>query len=404
MVKSKSITSLSKFSCTGCKMCGDVCPKHCISFKEDIEGFFYPTVDESRCVDCGLCAKKCPALNVCVNEKPDYVYSAFASDKCKKDTGSSGGVFSLLASCLINDGGVVYGAAFDDRLKLEHRRIVEIEDLRPLCKSKYLQSDCSGIYSNVKKDLQNGSLVLFVGTPCQCQALQNYVGDNLREKLLIVDFVCPGVPNQRLFDENIRWNNRIFGNVRSVEFRYKGSKVQHPQTLKLEYEKNGKEKTVLRMHYQDPFYFGFQKHITLRPSCYQCQWAKPNRCSDITLADFWGIEKANVGLDSKRGVSCLLLNTTIGKGYFEIIKHKLDGVNALPIDFAVNNNGCLESTTLKPKNRDAFFADWINEGYDAVVARYLTSKRKWVFDLYYKIPKPIRKIVRKLMENRMKYE
>lgn len=77
-------------------MCGDVCPKHCISFKEDIEGFFYPTVDESRCVDCGLCAKKCPALNVCVNEKPDYAYSAFASDKCKKDTGSSGGVFSHL--------------------------------------------------------------------------------------------------------------------------------------------------------------------------------------------------------------------------------------------------------------------------------------------------------------------
>ena len=404
MVKSKSITSLSKSSCTGCKMCGDVCPKHCISFKEDIEGFFYPIVDEDKCIDCGLCAKKCPALNVNLKEKTDNAYSAYASDKYYKDTGSSGGVFSVLASYVINYGGVVYGAAFNDRLILSHRRIVEIDDLRPLCKSKYLQSDCSGIYSNVKKDLQDGSLVLFVGTPCQCQALQNYVGDNLRKNLLVVDFVCHGVPNQKLFDENLKWNDKKFGKVSSVEFRYKGSKVQHPQTLKLVYEKKGKNKAILRIHYEDPFYFGFQKHITLRPSCYQCQWAKPERCSDITLADFWGIEKVNIGLDSKKGVSCLLLNTEKGRDCYDKIKQKLDGLNALPIDFAVKNNGCLGSATLKPKNRDSFFNDWKNEGYDAVVAKYLTSKRKWVFDLYYNIPKPIRKIVRKLMENRMKYE
>lgn len=385
-------------------MCGDVCPKHCISFKEDIEGFFYPIVDEDKCIDCGLCAKKCPALNVNLKEKTDNAYSAYASDKYYKDTGSSGGVFSVLASYVINYGGVVYGAAFNDRLILSHRRIVEIDDLRPLCKSKYLQSDCSGIYSNVKKDLQDGSLVLFVGTPCQCQALQNYVGDNLRKNLLVVDFVCHGVPNQKLFDENLKWNDKKFGKVSSVEFRYKGSKVHHPQTLKLVYEKKGKNKAILRMHYEDPFYFGFQKHITLRPSCYQCQWAKPERCSDITLADFWGIEKVNIGLDSKKGVSCLLLNTEKGRDCYDKIKQKLDGLNALPIDFAVKNNGCLGSATLKPKNRDSFFNDWKNEGYDAVVAKYLTSKRKWVFDLYYNIPKPIRKIVRKLMENRMKYE
>lgn len=404
MVKSKSITLLPKSSCTGCKMCGDMCPKHCISFKEDIEGFFYPIVDEDKCIDCGLCAKKCPALNVNIKEKTANAYSAYASDKSYKDTGSSGGVFSVLASYVINCGGVVYGAAFNDRLVLSHRRVVEIDDLRPLCKSKYLQSDCTGIYCKVKNDLLLGSFVLFVGTPCQCQALQNYVGDNLRKNLLVVDFVCHGVPNQKLFDENLKWNDKKFGKVSSVEFRYKGCKVQHPQTLKLVYERKGKDKAILRMHYQDPFYFGFQKHITLRPSCYQCQWAKPERCSDITLADFWGIEKVNIGLDSKKGVSCLLLNTEKGMDCYDKIKQKLDGLNALPIDFAVKNNGCLGSATLKPKNRDSFFNDWKNEGYDAVVVKYLTSKRKWVFDLYYNIPKPIRKIVRKLMENRMKYE
>lgn len=404
MGKDKSIVSLQKFSCTGCKMCGDVCPKHCISFEEDVECFFYPTVDEDSCVDCGLCAKKCPALNIFVNEKADVAYSAYASDKKKKDSGSSGGVFSVLASHIINEGGVVYGAAFDEKLTLRHIRVASIDILQALCKSKYLQSDCTGIYQKVKDDLKAYSCVLFVGTPCQCQALLNFIGEGQRDKLLIADFVCHGVPSQRLFDENIKWGKKKFGNVKNIEFRYKGNKVKHPQTLNMVYEKNGKKNSVLRMHYQDPFYFGFQKHITLRPSCYQCQWARPERCSDITLGDFWGIEKSEIALDSKNGVSCVLLNTGKGREYFEQIKKGLDGLNELPIDFAVENNGCLKDATLMPKCRKYFFADWRKEGYDTVVNKYLVPKRKWVFDLYYNIPTPIRRIVRKLMDKRMRYE
>ena len=279
-----------------------------------------------------------------------------------------------------------------------------MEELRSLCKSKYLQSDCTGVYSMVKDDLQAGLSVLFAGTPCQVQALRNFLAGKNDDKLLVVDFVCHGVPNQKLFDENQIWNGKRYGKVKSIEFRYKDKKVLHPQTLKIVYEKDGKEKSILRMHYQDPFYFGFQKHITLRPSCYRCQWAKPERCSDITLADFWGIEKANLGLDSKTGVSCLLLNTSKGISAFSQIQSQLTGVNALPIDFAVTNNGCLGNATQMPKSRDEFFEDWQRQGYDVVVNKYLVPKRKWIFDLYYGIPKPIRKIVRKLMDNRMKYE
>lgn len=396
--------SLSKFSCTGCKMCGDICPKHCILFEEDTEGFFYPIVDEAHCVDCGLCVKKCPVLNTCVKEKTDFAYSAFASDKSQKDTGSSGGIFSVLASLIINKGGVVYGAAFDEMLTLKHTRTASIEKLRPLCKSKYLQSDCTGIYQKVKNDLQTGSYVLFVGTPCQCQALQNFIGDKLSEKLLIVDFVCHGVPNQKLFDENLEWNERKYGKVVSVEYRYKGKKVLHPQTMNIVYMKGEKKKSILRLHYQDPYYFGFQKHITLRPSCYQCRWAKPERCSDITLADFWGIEKTELGLDSKQGVSCILLNTDKGQSFFNMIQGYLDGINKLPVDFAVENNGCLGGPTKMPNSRSVFFEDWHNEGYNVAVNRHLVSKRKWMFDLYYCLPTNIRTIVRKLMDKRMKYE
>lgn len=404
MLKSKSIQTLSKQACTGCKMCGDVCPKNCITFIEDEEGFFYPYVNEKNCIDCGLCSIKCPAINMSPNESPLVAISGYASDKKVKNTGSSGGVFFILASATLKEGGVVYGAAFDEQLKLKHHRVDEIGNLRPLCKSKYLQSDCTNIYNQVREDLIAGKKVIFAGTPCQNQALKNFVGKTLCEKLLLVDFVCHGVPNQKLFDENLEWNKTKFGKVKSIEFRYKGKNVQHPQTLKMVYEENGIEKSILRMHYQDPFYFGFQRHITLRPSCYQCQWAKSERCSDITLADFWGIEKANVGLVSNEGISCILLNTETGHNIFSSVKTTLSGVMEFPINFAVENNACLGSATAMPECRDNFFEDWNKDGYDAVVVKYLVSKRKWIFDAYYAIPTPIRKIIRKLMENRIKYE
>lgn len=398
----KNIEQLPKTSCTGCKMCADICPSQCIQFAEDEEGFFYPTVDDERCIDCGRCLRNCPAKRVMLHPRVCQVQSAYASQRAIHDSGSSGGLFYLFAETVLNEGGVVYGASFDKNLLLKHRRAEKQSELRSLCKSKYVQSDCSGIYLQVKTDLQSGKTVLFSGTPCQCQALHNFIGEKMANHLVLVDFVCHGVPNQHLFDDNIQWNARKYGNIRSIEFRHKGG--PHPQMLKMVYEKDGKEKTCLRLHYQDPYYFGFQKHLTMRPSCYECLWAKPERCSDITIADFWGIEKLDKGLDSKKGVSCIAPNTEKGKSLFQKIRPQLSGVFSIPIEFAIANNECLGNSTRKPENRSRFFEDWIDNGYDYVVEKYLTPKRKLIFDIYYAIPGPVRKIVRKLMDNRMKYE
>lgn len=404
MAINKSISTLGNSSCCGCYLCADACPKGAITFQMDIEGFFYPIVNEDSCINCGICSQKCPALNVNLLAKNQEVISAYAKESIVRDSGSSGGVFGLLAESILKQNGKVYGAAFDKSLNLKHQGIEKEKDLRPLCKSKYLQSNCYGIYRKIKEELKLGKLVMFCGTPCQCQALSNYLNNKQKASLLLVDFVCHGVPNQRLFDDNINWNKKKYGNVKYIEFRYKGKNVLHPQTLKMVYEKKGDEKTLLRMHYQDPYYFGFQKHIFLRPSCYECQWSKAQRCSDITLADFWGIEKTTMKLDSKKGVSCLLINTPKGNSLFISIKSKLNGVNVFPINFALENNDCLGTPTKKPKNRDDFFSEWNKAGYDIVVSKYLTPKRKWIFDVYYNLPSFLRRIIRRIMDKRMKYE
>jgi len=403
MNKSKSIACLSKDECTGCRLCGDCCTKSSISFREDKEGFFYPIVDESTCVDCGLCAKVCPALHVEQYDRGKKSYAVYANETMKREAGSSGGFFGLLAERVLDGGGRVWGAAFDDRLKLVHRQADNLQELSPLLKSKYIQSDLTGVYAQIKRDLKEGILTLFCGTPCQVNALKNFVGRN-NENLILVDFVCHGVPNQRLFDMSIRWyeaKHKV--KVDWFQFRYKGKGVKHPQTFALRHA--GEEKVRIGLHYQFPYYFGFQKYMTLRPSCYQCKWACSERCGDITLGDYWGIEKFVPQLNAKDGVSMILCNTKKGEELLNTLIEE-DKVTAysLSLDNAIECNGCLQGASPMKKEREVFFQHLREWKFKQVVNEHLTPKKKWIFDFYYGIPKPIRDIVRKVMDKRMKYE
>lgn len=400
-----NIASLPHDQCTGCRCCADVCPKECISFKKDSEGFFYPSVDESACISCSICKKVCPAFEPSFNARSSEAVAAFATDPISRHDGSSGGVFGLLSRLVLSEGGKVWGAAFDDNLKLKHASACTPEGLKPLMRSKYIQSDTTGVFRQIEEDLRNGIPTLFSGTPCQCNALLNAVKLG-REKLVTVEVVCHGVPSQDLFDRTIAWwEEKHRCKVNSFTFRSKPVGALHPQAYSVEYACGSRRKTKHGLHYQFPYYFGFQKYITLRPSCYNCRWATPERCADITLADFWGIEKFDNNLNAKEGVSAILINTEKGKSLLDKLKDKgMIESKTFPIECLLSNNGCLSAPTKLKPEREAFFAAIGSQPFNDVIQRYLKPRRKWIFDLYYGMPGFLRKIVRRLMDKRMKYE
>ncbi|MBR3938378.1 MAG: Coenzyme F420 hydrogenase/dehydrogenase, beta subunit C-terminal domain [Bacteroidales bacterium] len=397
-----TIEILSKNQCTGCMLCGDVCIKSSIIFKEDDEGFLYPSIDKDTCIECGACVKTCPALNPQKHTTSPTSYAAYANDINARNIGSSGGIFGLVAEEILNKGGRIWGAAFDEKIHLIHSKADNIEELKPLLKSKYIQSNLKGVYSQIKKDLNEGLFTLFCGTPCQVNALRNYVGEN--ENLLLVDFVCHGVPNQILFDKTIKWYEKKHNvEVSWFQFRYKSSKVKHPQSYAIQHK--GDKKIRIGLHYQFPYYFGFQKYITLRPSCYQCKWACSERVGDITLGDYWGVEKYIPELCAKDGVSMIICNSQKGLNTFnQLVNNNIIVAKPLTIDNAISENGCLSKPSIEKKERNEFFRHLKEWPFDDVVKIHLTPRKKWIFDLYYAIPKFIRNIVRKLMDKRMRYE
>ena len=403
MQNNRSIESLPLNDCCGCAVCADTCPIRCISMKKMQDGFIYPVIDNTICNNCGLCAKKCPSLNPVTNLPQATAYAVYAKSLNRRNSGSSGGIFGLLAEVVLNEGGKVGGAAFSENLKLMHTCVSHNNELTPLLKSKYIQSNLSDVYRQVLWDLKSGIYTLFCGTPCQCNALKNYVGSHT-DKLLLVDFVCHGVPSQDLFDKTIDWYEKKYKvKVTSFTFRYKGKGVKHPQSYMCMHE--GDTKPHIGLHYQFPYYFGFQKYITLRPSCYSCKWATLSRSGDITLGDFWGIEKYNKSLHSSEGVSMVIANTQRGRAIFDSLLNTGQLIcEEVPVDYAVSNNGCLSAPSKLKSEREQFFKELQVLPFDQVVKKYLTPRKKWIFDLYYAIPSFLRKIVRRLMEKRMKYE
>lgn len=378
--------------CCGCRACGDVCPKTCISFISDKEGFAYPVVDSVNCIDCGKCAKVCPVLNINKGESvSSSSVACYAKEEERRMLGSSGGYFGLLAEYVLAQGGVVYGAAFDNQLRVVHRVATNKEQLVQLYKSKYIQSNPQGVYNSVLRALELEKMVLFCGTPCQCNAVRNVVGGH-DERLYLVDFVCHGVPPQQLFDECVHWIEKKRGiKVTRFTFRYKDQDTTHPRSYGIEYSKHGRSYKKQGLYYDIPFYYGFHQYLFLRPSCYSCKWSTVERCADITLGDYWGINKIDRSFDEYQGVSLVLFNTEKGHQLSQYVGTKDScSYKELPLETAILNNSALCQPTKFPIQRDAFFRDYHSFGFDYVAQKYLSPRCGFVLKHYYAIPKVLR--------------
>lgn len=311
--------TLQKEECSGCSACCMICPKHCISMKMDNEGFYYPEIDKTSCINCKQCEQICPF------DRPQYnnsnnpeVYATYLINEQQRKKSSSGGLFYAISQWIIENGGIVYGAAFDSNFRLRHIGVERVEELHALRGSKYVQSYMGSIFREIKLNLESGKWVFFTGVGCQVAGLKSYLKKSY-DKLITSDLVCHGAPSQLMLDWHLQYlSNKEHGKIKEYYFRDNdGWEVCEQYRF---VTKDGKEKTKKLYSYSlSPYLFSFMQGYTYRYSCYNCKFARIPRQGDLTLGDFWGANKFFHDIDTKSGVSLVLVNSEKGKYIWEQI-------------------------------------------------------------------------------------
>lgn len=354
--------------CVGCSVCVQVCPKSCITMKTNHEGFWYPYVYESLCNDCGLCRVACPVSNDYLSQdrSTPLAFAAKNSDQDIRVKSSSGGVFSVLANRIIEEGGVVIGAAFNDYMRLEHVMVDSVNALDKLRGSKYVQSDLVDVFSEARRKLERGHYVLFSGTPCQVAGLYSFLGHDYRE-LLTCDLICHGVPSPQLYEDYLQ-NIERRRHSKVVDYRFRDKKMgwKRPSVV-LHFENGTKD---IRRFNRDSFTIAFSKNISLRMSCYQCRFSKIPRVADITLADFWGVSNYHPEMDDNKGTSLVLTNSGKGESWFSVCSDALI-YKQVDLEEALKNNKNATGSVRLPVLRDKFFDDYAAKGYEFVERKYM---------------------------------
>lgn len=376
---------INRKKCCGCQACVQKCPKSCISMEEDDEGFLYPKIDKEKCIDCHLCEKVCPVLEFSLPNLPIVCYAAKNPNDQIRRVSSSGGIFTMLAERIIAKGGVVFGAAFNDKWEVVHTYTESKEGLQALRGSKYVQSRIGNTYRQAEDFLKDGRLVLFSGTPCQIAGLRNFLGNKEYANLLNVDFVCHGVPSPGVF----RWylqeelNNYaarqsskktdLFPsvlsipkadvlvpeglNIEGISFRdkRKGWKKYSFVLLLAEVSAEGqKNKVSLSYTLNECKYLdGFFNDLYLRPCCYECRFKGLRSGADITIGDFWNLDTYNRQFDDDQGVSCVICLSEKGEKLIKNLDCKQMEVPYSAI--ALRNQAINHSATLDLEKRTAFY-------------------------------------------------
>lgn len=355
--------------CTGCHACMNICPKNCISMKDNGEGFLYPHIDMDKCIDCGRCESVCPVISEPELSRQTLAFAIKSRNDSERNKSTSGGIFPILAKYFLNQGGIIAGAAYDENFVVHHIFLENEEQLHLLQGAKYSQSRLDDAFSKIKEHLQTGRKVLFSGTPCQCAGLKKYLGKEY-DNLMTTDLICHGVPSPKVWQAYIddRSKKENSGqrpaqiNMRSKEsgwsrYEYSTEFVYRPDHITR--TKNG----------QDLFMKAFIGNICLRKSCSDCKAKGVERCTDFTLGDYWGIWNQHPEFDDNKGTSVVFVHTEKGRQILNELQDQIDSLQ-VSLEDAYKENISMINSSKPHEARDEFIKQAIADNFEELVNQY----------------------------------
>lgn len=361
-----------KSQCTGCTACQQVCAHRAINMEYDSEGHSYPMVDTQICIDCGLCEKVCPIqhkerIPQDVNLDNLKVYAAYNKDNGVRERSTSGGIFTSLSQYILNRGGIVYAARFNDKYHIIHSSFNKIEDIDPYRGSKYAQSELNDTFKSIKSELTS-RVVLFVGTPCQVAGLKSFLRKEY-DNLYTCDFICMGISSSKMWDEYLvdYWKGK---NIERIFFKDKrGGWHQWKMLIKHQ------EGEYLSSGMEDPFFYSYLTHLSYRPSCLECPFRTCRRLSDFTIADCWGIDKVNPSFDDNKGCTTLILQSRKAELAFSQIKEDLES-KLYNIDYVKKYNPYIVKQIQSHPDREKFYTLYKKSGFKTAASIYCRLRNK----------------------------
>ena len=334
---------------------------------ETEEGFLYPKIDDDKCIKCGLCEKVCPAISPLKSQDKDLkAFAAINNDENIRMESSSGGIFTAIAEKIIKAGGKVFGAKFSEDFKcIIHSWTDNLDGLKDFRGSKYLQSNVNDSFKECERFLKAGEKVLFSGTPCQIQGLKKYLRKDY-DNLLTVDFICHGVPSPLLWKKYVEYRENIaVSKVVNTAFRHK-KRGWKRYSLCFVFANHSEYCMTLD---KDPYMQMFLKDTCLRQSCYNCPAKGLERVSDVTIADFWGIQKEHPDFDDDKGTSFVIAHNPKVIALFSDVCNVKD----INLNSGLRYNSAMVKSRTKPKARETFFNDLQSLQFDKMIKKYAVT-------------------------------
>lgn len=349
---------IKKEFCTGCGACAAICPKHSIVMQSDKEGFLYPYIQKEICVSCGLCDNVCPATkNYASMLKKAECYGIKNRNIKLQINSSSGGAFPSIAEYFQKIGGIVWGAVYSKNFRVEHHSDSKEYRLEDFSKSKYVQSDMSYAYSEIKNSLLENKIVLFSGTPCEVAAIKEFVGTKLSERLFTVELICHGVPSPMIWEQFKILLSKKYkqkpDDIVKIQFKYKDSKYNWLSPGMRVKWKNGCE--YLDYAKSNWYEYGFLTNLFVRPSCHNCKYKLLKTRADISIGDYWGCDIANKEFMDSNGVSIVFTNSDKGKQILNSIISDFEIQKQNDISAVVKYNQRIITPSLPSVNRNKFW-------------------------------------------------